>query len=76
MWPESARDANYVGTDPDLPYMDHFLIGAADVINDSEVQAFVRAGLFRSFTARKVSLAFAKPEESSIALVDSHNERI
>lgn len=55
MWPVSQPDANYVGADPELPYMDNFLLGAANVIREEEVQAFVRAGLFRSFTARKVT---------------------
>lgn len=54
-----AIDANYVGADPELPYLDRFLLGAANNINDTDVQAFVRAGLFRSFTARKVTFVRA-----------------
>lgn len=55
---KAVADKNYVGVDPELPCVDRFICGTIDSLEsaDEEVHAFVRAGLFRSFTARKVSL--------------------
>lgn len=55
---QAAADRNYTGVDPELPSVDRFIRGTINSLQsqDEEVHAFVRAGLFRSFTARKVLL--------------------
>lgn len=55
---QADADRNYSGVDPELPSVDRFIRGTVNSLNnhDDEVHAFVRAGLFRSFTARKVLL--------------------
>lgn len=49
-----ANDNGFKGVDPTLPLLDHFLLSSAGVLPDDEIGAFVRTGLHRSFTARKV----------------------
>lgn len=53
---QAAADRNYTGVDPELPCVDRFIHGTINSLKsqDDEVHAFIRAGLFRSFTARKV----------------------
>ena len=56
---QCAADRNYTGVDPELPSVDRFIRGTVNSLEsqDEDVHAFVRAGLFRSFTARKVLLS-------------------
>lgn len=50
-------DENYKGICPELPWLDAFLLGSTDpATHDGEIGAFVRQGLHRSFTARKVRI--------------------
>lgn len=49
-----VKDPGYQCVDPELPLCDHFLLGNAGLLPESDVGAFVRASLFRSFTVRKV----------------------
>lgn len=62
---EAEQDRNYLGVDPELPCVDRFISGtiSSQQYQDEDVHAFVRAGLFRSFTARKV-LPIHKPRAS------------
>ena len=48
------HDPGYRHADPELPFLDDFTLKSTGVLADDKVSAFVRAGLHRSFTARKV----------------------
>jgi hypothetical protein len=50
-----ANENGFKCVHPTLPWLDHFLLSSAGLLPyDEAIGAFVRAGLHRSFTARKV----------------------
>jgi hypothetical protein len=64
----AEADRNYTGVDPELQCMDRFIHGTINSLQcQDEVHAFVRAGLFRSFTARKV-LTMLAPDHNCATL--------
>lgn len=55
------HDPGYRHADPELPFLDRFTLTSTGVLADDHISAFVRAGLHRSFTARKVPLPPGSP---------------
>ena len=54
----TGNDPAYAGVHPRLPWLDMFLLGAAGLLPPGKAGAFVRAGLCRSFTCRKVRVRY------------------
>jgi hypothetical protein len=48
------NDSGYEGVDPRLPWLDLFVLQSAGLLPGGRAGAFVRAGLHRSFTAKRV----------------------
>lgn len=74
-----AADGNYVGVDPELPCLDHFVLSTVHALpdlEDEQVHAFIRAGLFRSFTSRKVLSAQDATMSAYNANELHHNEKV
>jgi hypothetical protein len=48
------KDPGYQHVDPELRALDSFTLTSTGLLPDDDINAFVRAGLYRSFTSPKV----------------------
>jgi hypothetical protein len=56
------KDPGYRHVDPELKALDSFTLTSTGLLPDDEINAFVRAGLYRSFTSPKVLLLVLMPK--------------